>query len=227
MPIPVPRSSGGRRPPRPRVAVGERSIHSRRQAEDIDSLVSLAVDVAAPIEVMDDLVTVGALLAFAAATPVQPTLLAGSITTPPSATTGGIGGSPGDASYVPGAQQDSGSNPARSDLGGLAVNTYQLKMAAAAQFQISPGSIGGRAYRPYKSDHTTGHAIDIPGSGARGQSIADWVIPQAAAYKVKYIIFNHRIWYPGRGWQTYTPSKAVLGFTGDPYHERHVHVSTY
>lgn len=222
MPIPVPSSGRGRAVPRPRVAIGERSIHSRRAAEQIDDVVSLAADVAAPIEVMEELITVGALLAFAASAPIaQPTLLAGDLQTP------GAVGDPGDASYVPSAQQETSTNPARSDLGGLAENTYRLKMAAAAQFQISPGSIGGRAYRPYKSDHTTGHAIDIPGAGARGQSIADWVITQAAIYRVKYIIHNHRIWYPGRGWQTYTPSKAVLGFTGDPYHERHVHVSTY
>lgn len=183
----------------------------------------MVIDMDEPLEVMDEFMTLAALLSFATSTPqaVAPTFLD---MTPTSTSTPGGGG---DASYVPGAQSDRGSNPARSDLGGLAVNTYQLKMAVAESFGIKPGSIGGRSYRPYKSDHTTGHAIDIPGSGARGQVIADWVIARASTYKVKYIIFNHRIWYPGRGWQPYTPSASVRGFASDPYHERHVHVSTY
>jgi hypothetical protein len=224
MPIVVPRVSRSPRrgPSRQFIPVQREGAadapHSNSDAEELDRVISLSIFPDEQIEVVDDFVTVAALILFAqeASAPALPSLPAPTETTllP-------------DASYVPKAQRDSGSNPARSDLGGLAENTYQLKMAVARQFQISPGSIGGRAYRPYKSDHTTGHAIDIPGSGARGDSIAAWVIPQTPAYKVKYIIFNHRIWYPGRGWQPYTPSKQVISFSSDPYHERHVHVSTY
>lgn len=195
------------------------TVHSNSDAEILDAVASLSIHLDDPIEVTDDFATIASLISMAQeqSNPALP-----GVAVTPSASVVGA-----DASYVSGAQQDSGNNPARADLGGIAANTYQLKMDVAKAFGISPGSIGGRAYRPYKSDHTTGHAIDIPGSGERGQSIADWVIERLSTYKVKYIIFNHRIYYPGRGWQTYNPSKAVQGFTGDPYHERHVHVSTY
>lgn len=226
MPIIAPRPS---RPPRgkpsrqfiPVQREGANDAHSNVDIEALDQLVSLSIGLEDPIEVTSDFVTVASLVAMAqeASAPSIP-----SIAVAPNPSIPTISA---DVSYVPSAQQDSANNPARSDLGGLAPNTYQLKMDAAKAFGISPGSIGGRAYRPYKSDHTTGHAVDIPGSGERGQTIADWVIQRLSTYKVKYIIFNHRIYYPGRGWKTYTPSKQVIGFSGDPYHERHVHVSTY
>lgn len=188
--------------------------HSTYESERIDAIASLSTLLDDPIEVTQDPLTVAMLIDFATRPIEVPQALP-------------IIGQTSDAGYVPKAQAGSGENPARSDLDGLAVNTYQLKMDVAAAFGISPKSIGGRAYRPYKSDHTTGHAIDIPGSGTRGDTIAAWVIARAADYKVKYIIFNRRIWYPGKGWQTYNPSSAVRGFSGDAYHERHVHVSTY
>lgn len=209
-----------RRPPRRRRATpqrpplhDQRTEHSTFTSEQIDIAARIVGQLDDPLEVMEEFVTQAMLLDFAN----QPILV-------PQGSTA-VTTTPGDASYVPDAQ--SKDNPARADLGGLAQNTYDLKMAVAAAFQIKPGSIGGRAYRPYKSDHTTGHAIDIPGSGERGDAIAAWVIERAAIYKVKYIIFNYRIWYPGKGWKTYTPSSAVKGFASDAGHVRHVHVSTY
>lgn len=211
-----------RRPPRRRRATKKKAplhpvaVHTTNEAERVDYTASLNTKLDDRIEVVDEFLTMSMLLDFA----LQPIMMP--MASPIAADTSGSGG---DASYVPGAQ--GADSPARSDLGGLSLITYQLKMAVAAAFQISPGSIGGRAYRPYKSDHTTGHAIDIPGSGARGDTIAAWVIERAPIHKVKYIIFNHRIWYPGRGWKPYTPSQSVINFASDPYHERHVHVSTY
>lgn len=222
MPIVVP---GGRRPaprrrqpPRPQGPRRENeSIHPARAAEKLDEVASLSIDPNQTLDVMDELMTIADLLSYATTTIVATPLLGGSFALP----------SVNDGSYVEGAQKETGNNPARSDLDGLAVNTYQLKMAVAQAFAMKPGSIGGRAYRPYRSDHTTGHAIDIPGSGDRGQAIAQWVIERAAEFKVKYIIHADRIWYPGKGWQPYTPSGAVTGFSGDARHLRHVHVSTY
>lgn len=220
MGIPVPKVSRRtvRRGPQPQTVRPENeSIHGR-SAEKIDEAASLSVDLDEQVEVVSELLTIADLLAFAAVTPKQAeaTLLPGSFASPAT-----------DTSYVAAAQSASKSNGARSDLGGLAANTYELKMTVANLFGIKPGSIGGRAYRPYRSDHTTGHAIDIPGSGDRGQQIADWVITVAAQFKVKYIIFNRRIWYPGKGWQVYNVPKAVDSFASDGAHTRHVHVSTY
>jgi hypothetical protein len=214
--VPQPRRPGRRRgAPAPKPTPRDpASQHSPFEAERIDFVASLATLLDDQIEVVEDPLTQSMLLDFA----LQPLIVPAS--SPATNTTG-------DASYVGEAQKGTGSNPARSDLGGLAENTYQLKMAVAAAFQIKPGSIGGRAYRPYKSDHTTGHAIDIPGAGDRGDLIAAWVVERASEYKVKYIIFNYRIWYPGRGWKPYNPSSAVKGFASDAGHVHHVHVSTY
>jgi len=195
-------------------------IHSRSASEEIDYTAEAGVGTLDdPLEVLDEFLTTAMLIEFA----MTPSVLDVSSLLPSVLSPGSGGG--GDYSYVEGAA--GADNPARSDLGGLAANTYALKVAVADQFQIKVGSIGGRAYRPYRSDHTTGHAIDIPGSGQRGQAIADWVITVAAAYRVKYIIFNYRIWYPGKGWRPYNPSSGVRGFSGDAGHVRHVHVSTY
>lgn len=193
-------------------------IHSRRVSEEIDDVAERgAAGINDPIEVIDEFLATALLIQFAMTpAPLTADLLPSSFTAGPATS---------DYSYVKDAA--AADNPAQADLGGLAPNTYALKVKVAEQFQIKVGSIGGRAYRPYRSDHTTGHAIDIPGSGARGQAIADWVTTVAAAYKVKYIIFNYRIWYPGKGWQSYNPSSGVRGFSSDAGHVRHVHVSTY
>ena len=225
MPIPTPRPSGRRRPREyvPQAVRPENEgIHGRRQAERLDEVASLSTDLSSELDVVAEALTLASLVAFAAnasqVMPMAPALTPGSFSTPTAT---------GDSSYVASAQQNAAANPARADLDGLAENTYNLKMAAAEAFGIKPGSIGGRAYRPYRSDHTTGHAIDIPGSGDRGDQIAAWVIARASIYKVKYVIFNSRIWYPGKGWQVYNPSKGVTGFSSDALHQRHVHVSTY
>jgi len=223
MPLVVP---GGGKPPsrrrrdqRPQGPRRENeSIHSPVASEKQDEAASLSTDLGQSLDVMAELLTVADLLSFATTTIISaPPLTGGSFTLP----------TVNDGSYVKDAQAGAGQNPARSDLDGLAENTYALKMAVAEAFTMKPGSIGGRAYRPYKSDHTTGHALDIPGSGDKGQVIAQWVIERAAQFKVKYIIHADRIWYPGKGWQTYTPSGAVTGFASDARHLRHVHVSTY
>lgn len=235
MPFAIPRSGGGRgdtrRAPAPRPAASpttnSANLHSPRDLTDIDNLVSLSANLNEQIETTSELLTITNLLEFASrqsAFTTTPPLTSGSFNAP---TTSDDGQSGGDASYVAAAQAASGNNPARSDLDGLAPNTYQLKMDIGAAFGINTSSIGGREYRPYKSDHTTGHAIDVPGQGDHGNVIAAWGIARAELYKLKYVIFNYRIWYPGRGWKTYNPPKAVLDFASDAGHVHHVHFSTY
>lgn len=221
LPVPIQRSSGGRRRGPSPIRQRNENLHPPREAERIDQIASLTSD---RIETVAENLTLADLLAFAETpttkTPEIQPLTPGSFTPPTSS-------SPGSTDYVAAAIAAHPGNLARNDLGGLAVNAYQLGIDVGAAFGISPKDIGGRAYRPYKSDHTTGHARDIPGAGDRGLAIADWVIARAATYKVKYIIFNYRIWYPGKGWKAYNPSSAVVGFASDAGHVHHVHVSVY
>jgi hypothetical protein len=206
----------------PRVLKTSDHVHDFRTSEALDLLASSGVDSVFGLEDIEtDGPSIEDLLSYVqAAKPVQQQQ--GDSALLPSST---ASADAGDVSYVASAKGQS--NPARSDLAGLAVNTYQLRQDVGGAFGIKPTSIGGRAYRPYKSDHTTGHAIDVPASGAKGDAIAAWVIARASTYSVKYIIFNWQIWYPGRGWKRYSPSSAVTGFASDPGHTRHVHVSTY
>lgn len=87
--------------------------------------------------------------------------------------------------------------------------------------------LGGRAQRPYTSDHTTGHAYDSDGPGML--SDARWLAAANPGGKVKYIIHNPAgVWHPKTGWLPYVPSAAVRSFAGaSAWHRDHVHVSTY
>jgi len=94
---------------------------------------------------------------------------------------------------------------------------------AAVQF------MGGRASRPYKSDHTTGHAFDFGGSSSQMAAAAAWLAMMNPNQDVKYIIHNPLgIWKPSTGWRPYTPAASVLKYAGESaWHRDHVHVSTY
>ncbi len=87
--------------------------------------------------------------------------------------------------------------------------------------------MGGYAKRPYKSDHTTGHAYDA--GGPHMQENAGWLAASNPGNLVKYIIHNPLgKWNPKAGWRPYVPSAAVIKFAGSSaWHRDHVHVSTY
>jgi hypothetical protein len=91
------------------------------------------------------------------------------------------------------------------------------------------GFAGGRANRPYTSDHTTGRAFDATGSTAYMRAMAQWLAANGHSLGIKYIIHNPLgIWYPRTGWLPYTPAKSVQAFAGkSAWHYDHVHVSTY
>ena len=80
--------------------------------------------------------------------------------------------------------------------------------------------IGG--YRPGRgsSDHHTGHAIDVMVRGEKGTEIADWFRDNARALNVKYVIFEKRIWMPGRGWKSMEDRGSAT-----QNHMDHVHAS--
>ena len=96
-------------------------------------------------------------------------------------------------------------------------------------------SMGGVGPRPNVSDHPSGHAVDfmIPkwhtrAGNTRGWQVARWLQRNAASLKVKYIIFDNKVWRayaPSRGWARYTHPNGSTNPT--LRHENHVHCSTY
>ncbi|RRS01976.1 coiled-coil domain-containing protein [Glycomyces terrestris] len=76
----------------------------------------------------------------------------------------------------------------------------------ACDFSSEPGGFGGDA---------TGEDYDY------GQNLAGWLIENADALGVQYVIWYRQIWFPGSGWKSYS------GAYGDPSsdHTNHVHLS--
>jgi hypothetical protein len=81
------------------------------------------------------------------------------------------------------------------------------------------GTWGDAAHKKRKSDHNSGHAIDIshdPASGADGDVIAAYAIRDP---RVKYVIWNRRIYTRSNpGWRPYSKWRSMP-------HDKHVHIS--
>jgi hypothetical protein len=127
---------------------------------------------------------------------------------------GGYGGGPDTASYR-------NLTPSAKRLYGLVERIFDVH------------AIGG--WRPYgsvpNSDHPRGQAIDVmvPYPGAAGNAlgwrIATWASGNAWALNVKYVIFNGRIWTPGRGWHAYRHPSDPCNCNPTLRHDDHVHIS--
>jgi len=105
----------------------------------------------------------------------------------------------------------------------------QIDAASPNRSKASDGSIGDAAHASRASDHNpwvkdgkTGivTAIDIthdPRHGVDGDSIAA-ALKGSRDKRIKYIIWNRRIWNPERGadWRPYTGSNP---------HDKHIHIS--
>ncbi len=103
---------------------------------------------------------------------------------------------------------------------GLAPSGVLVYSAVRSAFGIT--NIGG--LRPGDwGDHGTGHAVDvmITGSG-QGDAVASFVMANAGAFHVKYVIWQQRIWMPGGSWR-------LMEDRGSPTqnHMDHVHISVY
>jgi hypothetical protein len=85
--------------------------------------------------------------------------------------------------------------------------------------KASDGIMGDARHQARKSDHNLGNAVDIthdPASGCDGNLIASLAIRDS---RVKYVIWNHRIYNRSRaaeGWRNYTGSNP---------HTKHCHIS--
>jgi hypothetical protein len=66
------------------------------------------------------------------------------------------------------------------------------------------------------SDHNTGYAVDLTHNIEVGIDCADIFKQLQNDPRVKYLIFNHRIW---------TPEKGVDVYTGSNPHVKHIHIS--
>ena len=66
------------------------------------------------------------------------------------------------------------------------------------------------------SDHNTGYAVDLTHDPKNNIDCADIFKQLQNDPRVKYLIFNHRIW---------TPSKGVDIYTGSNPHTKHIHIS--
>ena len=66
------------------------------------------------------------------------------------------------------------------------------------------------------SDHNTGLAVDLTHDPKNGIDCAEIFENLKTDKRVKYLIFNHRIW---------TPEKGVDIYTGSNPHVKHIHIS--
>jgi hypothetical protein len=127
---------------------------------------------------------------------------------------GGIGGGPDSDSYQR-------LTPTAKRLYGLVVRIFDVHTIGGWR---PSGSVPG-------SDHPHGRAIDVmvayPSSDGRalGWRIATWVSGNAWALDVKYVIFNGRIWTPGRGWHGYRHPADPCNCNPTLRHDDHVHIS--
>lgn len=117
--------------------------------------------------------------------------------------------------------------PSSSLLDGLgAVKDHVREAAAALVDRFDLTSISGwRSWGADKTGHPAGLALDVPAGRDLGDRVATWATENADVLGIKYVIWQQRIWYPGKGW---APMSAKSGDTGsgyDPNHLRHVHLS--
>lgn len=89
--------------------------------------------------------------------------------------------------------------------------------------RASDGLCGDAAHAKRKSDHNPdasgfAHAFDLTDDPKNGPDcgVLAGQLTASGDPRVKYIIWNSRIWYPGSGWKAYT---------GPNKHTKHMHVS--
>ena len=113
--------------------------------------------------------------------------------------------------------------PAQGDVPGLGAVQPHVRAAAnvlAHKFGIE--RVGGwRAFSAHDpGGHPAGLAVDFPCTVAEGNALAAFAIANAGDLAIKYVMWQRRIWYPGKGW------KAVADRgSKSANHEDHVHIS--
>lgn len=101
---------------------------------------------------------------------------------------------------------------------GLTPNAISAYRAVCAEFpQVK--SYGGRRNDP-GSDHNSGNAVDAMITGSTGDAISNYLIKNSSKLNIKYIIWEQRIWMPGRGWKQMENRGSATA-----NHFDHVHIS--
>ena len=140
------------------------------------------------------------------------------------------GGGDGDTAQLaqyPGTGGTFGPPSGAAIPGGLQPNAH--KMAQAARYEGFEGEMGGVGPRPNKSDHPKGLAVDfmVYEDRALGDKVAEWVLQNADAFGVTYVIWYDRIATRSGNGFTWGPYTHPNGSTSNPTlrHLDHVHVS--
>lgn len=104
----------------------------------------------------------------------------------------------------------------------------QINAMAPNRNKASDGAIGDAAHASRSSDHNPWYVLNgqnwvtardfthDPAHGADMHKISGQLVAVRDP-RIKYIIWNYRIWFPGSGWQKYTGSNNP--------HTKHMHVS--
>lgn len=102
---------------------------------------------------------------------------------------------------------------------GLAPWPAAVRARIGAEFGVR--TIGGYRSSYGRSDHHTGHALDVMVQGSRGDEVARWVQAHASELNVKYVIWQQGYWQPGMSGYR---SMADRG-SQTANHWDHVHIS--
>lgn len=84
-------------------------------------------------------------------------------------------------------------------------------------------SYGG--YRPGGGYHSTGQALDIMVSGARGWEVANWLVANSGQLGIREVIYSQQIWTAQRAGEGFRWMSDRGSITANHYD--HVHVSVY
>lgn len=105
---------------------------------------------------------------------------------------------------------------------GLVANTILVHRAVCATFPdiTTYGGVRGDG-----SEHTSGHALDIMTSGARGEQIRDWLRANYSRLGIVEIIYEQQIWTTQRSSEGWRPMPDRGSVTANHYDHIHVLVS--
>jgi hypothetical protein len=94
----------------------------------------------------------------------------------------------------------------------------QATAIAPSRMKASDGLLPSPAHQLQnpRSDHNTGYAVDLTHDPKNKIDCADIFKQLQDDPRVKYLIFNHKIW---------TPSKGVYDYEGSNPHTKHIHIS--